>query len=59
MYENYRLVDLDPYNIYVWIAGFFMVDMGYYWFHRMAHEVNLFWAAHVVSIFPSVMLDIF
>jgi hypothetical protein len=23
-------------------------DFSYYWFHRISHEVNLFWAAHVV-----------
>ncbi|KAI0207707.1 Alkylglycerol monooxygenase [Lamellibrachia satsuma] len=24
------------------------VDLGYYWFHRMSHEVNFIWAAHQV-----------
>ncbi|KAF7726604.1 hypothetical protein EC973_008568 [Apophysomyces ossiformis] len=48
VHENFRLVSLDPHNIWVWIAGFIMIDLGYYWFHRAAHEVNLFWAAHVV-----------
>lgn len=24
------------------------IDLGYYWFHRLAHEVNLFWASHSV-----------
>ncbi len=23
-------------------------DFGYYWFHRLSHEVNFLWAAHVV-----------
>ena len=23
-------------------------DVSYYWFHRISHEANLFWAAHVV-----------
>ncbi len=23
-------------------------DFSYYWFHRISHEANLFWAAHVV-----------
>lgn len=50
VYENFRLVSLDPYNIWVWIAGFFIIDLGYYFFHRAAHEVNLFWATHVVSV---------
>lgn len=29
-----------------WLVAFFGVDCGYYWFHRFAHEVNLFWASH-------------
>ena len=25
-----------------------MVDHGYYWFHRLAHEWHIIWAAHSV-----------
>ncbi len=32
----------------VWVATFFGVDFCYYWFHRMSHQVNFLWAAHVV-----------
>jgi sterol desaturase/sphingolipid hydroxylase (fatty acid hydroxylase superfamily) len=32
----------------VFVACFIGVDFLYYWFHRMSHEVNGFWAAHVV-----------
>lgn len=31
-----------------WSAAFVLVDFAYYWFHRISHEVNLFWAGHVV-----------
>jgi len=31
-----------------WCAAFVAVDFAYYWFHRASHEVNLFWAGHVV-----------
>lgn len=32
-----------------WTACFFLVDLCYYWYHRMAHEVNFLWAAtHIV-----------
>jgi alkylglycerol monooxygenase len=31
-----------------WVAAFLAVDLAYYWFHRVSHEVNLFWAGHVV-----------
>ncbi|KAI8636558.1 fatty acid hydroxylase superfamily-domain-containing protein [Parasitella parasitica] len=48
VYNHFRLADLDPTKLWVWVAGFLAVDLGYYLFHRGAHEINLFWAAHVV-----------
>lgn len=35
-------------NWIYWTALFFLVDLGYYWAHRMSHEINLFWGGHVV-----------
>jgi sterol desaturase/sphingolipid hydroxylase (fatty acid hydroxylase superfamily) len=31
-----------------WAAVFVLVDLAYYWSHRMSHEVHLLWAGHVV-----------
>jgi len=34
-----------------WQAGlllFVLADFGYYWAHRLSHEINLFWGGHVV-----------
>jgi alkylglycerol monooxygenase len=31
-----------------WVAVFLLVDLAYYWSHRMAHQVNFLWAGHVV-----------
>lgn len=31
-----------------WIILFLGVDFFYYWFHRMSHEINALWAAHIV-----------
>jgi len=31
-----------------WVLLFFTDDLAYYWFHRVHHEVRLFWASHVV-----------
>lgn len=31
-----------------WTVAFLLVDMAYYWFHRLSHEVNLLWGMHVV-----------
>ena len=31
-----------------WTAVFLLVDLCYYWLHRLSHEVNILWAGHVV-----------
>ena len=31
-----------------WVVAFFYVDLAYYAWHRLSHEVNLLWAAHAV-----------
>ena len=47
IYEHWRMFDL-PQTIWVWILLFIGVDFFYYWFHRMSHQVNALWAAHIV-----------
>ncbi len=41
-------IDIDLAALAGWSAAFVAVDLAYYWFHRVSHEVNLFWAGHVV-----------
>jgi sterol desaturase/sphingolipid hydroxylase (fatty acid hydroxylase superfamily) len=31
-----------------WATVFVLVDLAYYWSHRLSHEVNVLWAGHVV-----------
>ncbi len=31
-----------------WSAVFLLVDLAYYWSHRLSHRINLLWAGHVV-----------
>ncbi|RZK53157.1 MAG: sterol desaturase family protein, partial [Pedobacter sp.] len=47
IFENWRLLTM-PKNVWIWIALFIAVDFFYYWFHRMSHQVNALWAAHIV-----------
>ncbi|KAJ3250998.1 hypothetical protein HK103_002938 [Boothiomyces macroporosus] len=35
-------------NLATWFFTFIATDFCYYWFHRMAHEVNIMWAGHVI-----------
>jgi len=47
VYEHFRLLTVDN----TWYNGvllFVLIDFFYYWAHRWSHEVNLFWAGHVV-----------
>ncbi|XP_053323244.1 alkylglycerol monooxygenase [Spea bombifrons] len=46
IWNNYRLAELPWESPWTWWLTFFGVDFGYYWFHRMAHEVNIIWAGH-------------
>ncbi|MEV4132331.1 sterol desaturase family protein [Dactylosporangium sp. NPDC049742] len=39
---------LDPTSPWTWVLLFFADDFAYYWFHRLHHEVRVFWAGHVV-----------
>jgi len=48
LYRRYRLFEMPSASAGVGIACFLGVDFLYYWFHRTSHEVNAFWAAHVV-----------
>ena len=43
VYESLRITTI-PNNIFTWIGLFLGIDLFYYWFHRLAHEVNVLWA---------------
>jgi sterol desaturase/sphingolipid hydroxylase (fatty acid hydroxylase superfamily) len=47
LYE-YRIFTLDASQWWYWALLFFADDLSYYWFHRISHNVNWFWASHVV-----------
>ena len=48
VFERLRVATLPAESAWVWALCFLGVDFFYYWFHRLSHEVNAFWAAHVV-----------
>ncbi|MEU5721960.1 sterol desaturase family protein [Micromonospora sp. NPDC047738] len=41
-------IHLSPANWWTWVLLFFADDLAYYWFHRLHHEVRVFWASHVI-----------
>ncbi|XP_064396839.1 alkylglycerol monooxygenase-like isoform X2 [Halichondria panicea] len=48
IYENFYFYPLPWDSAATWWIAMILIDFFYYWFHRMAHEINLFWAAHQV-----------
>ena len=47
-WEHIALFELSADAWWVWVFAFFLYDFCYYWAHRIGHERNVFWAAHVV-----------
>ncbi|MEI9921855.1 MAG: sterol desaturase family protein [Bacteroidota bacterium] len=50
LFNNFQLLivkQLLPTWAY-WLTLYLLVDLAYYWAHRMSHEINLFWGGHVV-----------
>lgn len=47
LHEISPLKDIVQRQWWAWILLFFLDDFAYYWFHRLNHEVRLFWAGHV------------
>jgi sterol desaturase/sphingolipid hydroxylase (fatty acid hydroxylase superfamily) len=48
VHANHRLFDLSAKSVLVWAFTFLAVDLLYYVWHRLSHEVNFLWAVHVV-----------
>ena len=48
VWEQFRTFELSAANPLVWVFALFAYDLAYYWYHRMSHEVALFWGGHVV-----------
>jgi sterol desaturase/sphingolipid hydroxylase (fatty acid hydroxylase superfamily) len=53
--ENFSIVDMpltwfdaSPSGMAMWIVAALAWDFCYYWFHRLSHEISIFWAAHAV-----------
>lgn len=47
LHRSYAILDIKA-SIPVWILLLLATDFIWYWYHRLGHEVNIIWAAHVV-----------
>jgi sterol desaturase/sphingolipid hydroxylase (fatty acid hydroxylase superfamily) len=46
-YEQLAMFQI-PSSWWMWVTAFVLYDFCYYWKHRLGHEMNILWAAHVV-----------
>ena len=44
---QFALWRMDENSLFTWIFAFIAYDFFYYWFHRISHERQIFWASHV------------
>ncbi|RZL18295.1 MAG: fatty acid hydroxylase family protein, partial [Pedobacter sp.] len=47
IYTNCSIFDI-PDQWYIWIFLLLATDLVWYWYHRLGHEINFLWAAHIV-----------
>jgi sterol desaturase/sphingolipid hydroxylase (fatty acid hydroxylase superfamily) len=45
--RNFGIFHIKP-SILLWIALLLCTDFCWYWYHRLAHEISVFWAVHIV-----------
>ena len=44
--SKFALWRMDASSAFTWIFAFVIYDFFYYWFHRISHERQIFWASH-------------
>ena len=47
VYDHFAIWSI-PNHWIVWILLLLITDLIWYWYHRLGHEINVFWAAHIV-----------
>lgn len=47
LHRHFGVFDIKP-GYLLWFSLLLLTDFIWYWYHRLAHEVNFLWAAHVV-----------
>ena len=48
IYDNWRFITLPENAWWMFIVSYIVFDYIYYWAHRLGHEWNYMWGAHVV-----------
>lgn len=48
VYQKFAMTSWPTDNAAVWVVALIVYDFGYYWAHRLGHEIGIMWAAHIV-----------
>lgn len=48
IYDKFAMWSLPETSLLVWLFAFVIYDLGYYWVHRLSHEMAIMWGSHVV-----------
>lgn len=46
-FDTFRVFTVKE-TVLNWFLLFLGIDLAYYWFHRLSHEINAIWATHIV-----------
>jgi len=47
LHTHYAWWHIEP-SVLMWVLLFLVTDFVWYWYHRLAHEVNILWGVHVI-----------
>lgn len=47
IHQKYAFFEISN-TWYVWLLLLLAADFVWYWYHRLGHEINILWAAHIV-----------
>lgn len=47
IHKNYGLLEIET-TVWTYLLLLIAADFLWYWYHRLGHEINIFWAAHIV-----------
>lgn len=47
LFKNFAIIEMEA-NWMTYVLAFIALDFATYWYHRLAHNVNIFWNRHVI-----------
>jgi len=48
IYHHWQFITISDPSAWTFLLLFILIDLAEYWFHRLCHEINVLWLAHVI-----------